>query len=472
MAWVSKSAAVQPLVLPQPRGYISVAPGGRYFQDEQGRGFIVIGQNDAISWPGLNSLLDRTSLETTEDYVKDLRANGINVSRVMIEYAQYEFSLFENPIGVFSPSVVQFWDEFIALAEKHGLYLLLTPYDTFWQVHNWKTYPYNAAVGGPCQSMRDWLTDPATLVAQKARWDFMITRWGGSPNILAWDLMNETDLYWGCTPDEISGYLTEMATYVRDLEQRRWGKTHLLTVSAAAPVPDGALGDVIYNHPQLDFATTHLYVGFGVREPDDTVEGAVNTIEGVRLSLQSIRKPRPYLDSESGPIDRWVEDVAFDTEYHHNITWAHLASGAAGSGMRWPYTQPHYLLPELRRNLRAVARFAASVDWAHFVPRCITSDIGVDRGGFIKTGCADRDMALLWLLADTRLPHPPTLDGLTVRVAFPFHDGPYSIELWDTYAGEPLAEYIVEVRLDRLKFTLPRFDRPLRDLAIVARRVG
>jgi len=37
---------------------------------------------------------------------------------------------------------------FDALAEEHGLYLLLTPYDTFWQSHNWENYPYNAAVGG------------------------------------------------------------------------------------------------------------------------------------------------------------------------------------------------------------------------------------------------------------------------------------------------------------------------------------
>jgi len=47
---------------------------------------MAVGQNDAISWPGLVTLLDGTS--RAADYLKDLPTHGVNVSRVMMEYAE------------------------------------------------------------------------------------------------------------------------------------------------------------------------------------------------------------------------------------------------------------------------------------------------------------------------------------------------------------------------------------------------
>jgi mannan endo-1,4-beta-mannosidase len=461
-----------PSALPQYHGYISVTRNGRYFQDEAGQGFVVIGQNDAISWPGLVTLLDGSSHSLAEDYIRDLRAHGVNVSRIMLEYAHQPASYLENPVGVFSPAVVNFWDEFIALAERYGLYLLLTPYDTFWQVKHWDRYPYSAAMGGPCRTMRDWLTDPCCIQAQKARWEFAIKRWGGSPNIFAWDLMNEIDLYWGCTPAEISAYLADMATFVRALEGETWGRTHLLTASVAAPVPNGWLGEAIYNHPDLDFATTHLYVGFGVRDPMDTVEGAIETNDAVRLSLQTIRAPRPYLDTESGPLDNWIRDVEFDIKYHHNLCWAHLASGGAGSGMRWPYTHPHYLLPELRDNLLGMARFAAAIDWTAFDSRNIVHNIRLSRPGIIKAGCGDRHTAILWLLTDTRVYSAWFWEGLTVKVHHVLAGGAYTLEVWDTYKGEILAQFSAMVAEGKLNFDLPFIDPFLADIAILIRRAN
>jgi Cellulase (glycosyl hydrolase family 5) len=459
-------------VLPQYHGYITVAPNKRYFQDEAGQGFIAIGENDAVSWPGLATLIGRLAPDTTEQYVADLRAHGVTVSRVMIEYAQQPSTYFENPVGTFARPMVEFWDDFIRLAEQHGLYLLLTPYDTFWQAKNWDSYPYNAALGGPCRTRLNWLTSPDCVAAQKGRWDFIIRRWGGSPNIFAWDLMNEIDIGWGASPREIEVYVTGMAAYVRELEQKYWGRTHLLTVSSAAPVPDGDLGKVIYNHPALDFANTHLYTGPGVRSPRNTVEGAQEIIDAVGKSLQAVsHTPRPYMDTETGPIDQWITDSDFDQEYHHNISWAHLASGAAGSGLRWPYTKPHWILPTLRGNLLALARFSAGIDWAHFDSRSIVPNVRVERPGIIKTGCADERTAILWLLRDTRVPDAPQLGGLTVELNDALDDGLYQVEMWETYRGRRFSEVLITVKDRKLTFTLPMFDLPLRDIAILIREV-
>src|SRR5688572_8543044 len=66
----------QPATLPQYHGYITVTANKRYFQDETGQGFIAIGQNDAVPWPGLATLIGRISPDSTEKYVNDLRAHG------------------------------------------------------------------------------------------------------------------------------------------------------------------------------------------------------------------------------------------------------------------------------------------------------------------------------------------------------------------------------------------------------------
>jgi hypothetical protein len=457
--------------LPDYKGYISVAPGKRYFQDEQGQGFIVIGQNDAITWPGLVELLDESSPQTAEEYIRDLRANGVTVSRVMMEYAQFDHGYMENPVGAFSPSVTRFWDEFIALAEKYGLYLLLTPYDTFWQVNRWTEYPYSAALGGPCQSLHDWLTLPASIDAHKARWDFIIRRWGGSPNIFAWDIMNEIDLYWGSTPDEIRDYITEMANFIRQTEQEVWGKTHLVTCSAATPTPETALGQVIYNHPLLDFANTHLYVGPGIRNPLDAIECAEEMISGVRLSLHSIGSARPYLDTESGPMDEWIADPVLDREYHHNMSWAHMMSGGAGSAMRWPYTTPHWILPEMRQNLHAIARFATAVDWTHFSASNIATNIRTGKPGVIKTGCTDKKTcALVWLLVDSRLSNPTNLSQTRLSISNILPDGEYRVEMWETGTGTPFAEQPLSIVDGKLVFFLPEFIDHMRDIAIIIRK--
>ncbi len=463
-------AQEQEITLPHYEGYISVAPDGRYFVDEAGQGFLVIGQNDGVDWPGLATLLDRSSPISTEKYILDLRAHGVTVSRVMIEYAEDAATFLENPVGVFSPRIVQFWDDLIPLAEKHGLYLLLTPYDPFWITRTqWDTrYPYNAKFGGPCESKRDWIIGEACVEAQKNRWRFIIARWGNSPAIFAWDLLNEADIFWDATPDEVAAYVGEMAAFVHNLELETWGRAHLLTVSSAASVPEGVLAEAIYRHPLLDFATTHHYPAPEVNRPEDPIGAAPVVMRVVWESLQAIEDNRPYFDSESGPIERWIGDPKFDAEYHHNMIWAHLASGGAGSGMRWPYTFPHWILPELRDNLLGMARFASTIDWAHFRSRNINLNMVVDRERIIHAGCSDGATAVIWLLADTRAPQVDvTLPGTVVRLNDVLADGAYIAQFWETYRGDILGD--VEARADGgvLEVGIPDFGVDLKDLALV-----
>lgn len=459
---------MHPLVvapLPTYQGYISRSNIGRYFQDDAGKGFVVIGHNDAITWPGLEELLEGDA-NATEAYVADLRAHGITVSRIMMEYAQEKRGLLENPVGVFVPKVVNFWDSFIQIAERHNLYLLLTPYDTFWQVLHWRAYPYHHANGGPCYRKSEWLTSLASIQAHKQRWEFVIRRWGGSSTIFAWDIMNEIDLYWRTNPAQIAQYISKIAAYIRKLEMEYWGRTHMITVSSAAAVPQGELGNVIYNHPDLDFVTTHLYAGEGVKAPTNTIDGALNYSRAVVGSLEALRRVRPYFDSESGPIDAWIHDPQHDAEYHHNMSFAHLASGGAGSGMRWPYSSPHHLLPGLRDNLLALARFAASIDWSRFSSRDISNWISVTDENMLTFGCGDEHRLILWFLCDARRGSKHCMDKTEVTVRDVLLDGRYRVDLWETCDGYRYASLEVVVVDSVLSFTLTAEAQSSRDVAV------
>lgn len=446
--------------------WIRIAPQGYYFQTESGNPFIIIGHND----------------------VAKLKANGINTLRIMLEYSQESYGLLENPLGEYSPRVVAFWDRFIKLAEIYDIHLIITPWDPFWMERNWSRNPYNRQNGGPMESMKGFLTDPEAIAWQRRRLAFAIERWGSSPAILAWELMNEIELWWGANPEEISQWISETAAFVRAREMELYGRTHLLTASLATPFPSKALVDAVLDHPDLDFATTHQYVGAATNRPVNTVDAALDVELATLYARSQLSDERPYLDTESGPIERWISDPDFDAEYYHNMTWAHLASGGAGQGLRWPYRNPHVLSEGMYQVQAALARFVSAFDWAGFVPAPIARYATVEttpNTDIRVFGVADETRALLWLL---NMESRAAVEGAVLTVerqawreavwnekyntspAEPAHAGADSetliVQFWDTYKGEIIGERRVVTDAGLWTIQLPAFER---DLAVAIR---
>ena len=128
------------------------------------------------------------------------------------------------------------------------------------------------------------------------------------------------------------------------------------------------LSEPVFRHPALDFASSHFYEHGTIDDPRDTVAPALSTGRLAREALAQITDGRPFLDSEHGPIHTFKDHhrtlpEAFDDEYFRHMQWAHLASGGAGGGMRWPNRHPHVLTAGMRRAQRALAGFLPLVDW-------------------------------------------------------------------------------------------------------------
>jgi mannan endo-1,4-beta-mannosidase len=430
------------------QGWVQVAHGAPYFMTEDGRPWHPIGQNDAITWPELDGLFRRKDLPGVDRHLGWLASQGVTCLRVMMEYSQVRHRYLEKPVGRFVPAMVQLWDDLFDLCDRHGLRLLLTPFDTFWMWLHWRHHPYSRANGGPCARPADWLTDRGMIEAVKARLSFMVTRWGGRGTVFAWDLWNEMHpAHMGGDPAHFGPVVDELSEHVRRLEERLHGRSHPQTVSLFGPILDShpVVADTIFRHPRLDFASTHLYAEGSIDHPRDTVAPALKVGELVREALGHLPPARPYFDSEHGPIHSFKDKKktlpeAFDDEYFRHIQWAHLASGAAGGGMRWPNRRPHVLTTGMRRAQSGLAGFLPLIDWGRFHRRNLNAEVRTE-GPVHVFACGDDRQALAWLLRNDGV-DPATgclrndIAPAAVQLGVPgLADGPYDIGIWNTREG-------------------------------------
>jgi mannan endo-1,4-beta-mannosidase len=452
--------------------WIQVASGAPYFVDEEGAPFTPIGENDAITWPTLAGLFRRRDLGAVERHLVHLRAHGVTCLRLMLEYAEVRHGYFEQPIGVVRPNMVRLWDDLFALCERTGMRVLLTPFDTFWTWLQWAHHPYNEANGGRTAHPSRMLVCRETRAAIKARLSFAVQRWGGSGALFAWDLWNE--IHPAQAEGSVDGwgeFIHDLSNHVRGLETRLYGRSHPQTVSLFGPEltlqPHLDMAEPIFRHPDLDFASIHIYAHGTIDDPRNTVDAALDMGRHVRESLAQITDGRPFLDSEHGPIHTFKDKQRtlpepFDDEYFRHLAWAHLASGGAGGGMRWPNRHPHMLTDGMRRAQRAMAAFLPLIDWSRFARRNLSAEVTAARPRLAAFACGDARQAVVWLLrrdtiaGDGRLKRnvAPTLSGVRVPGLQP---GRYRVTPFDTDSGVSRPAFEADADAAGLSLVTPPF---------------
>jgi hypothetical protein len=455
---------------------------GSYFITESGEPWTPIGQNDAITWPDLRGLFRRRDLPAVEGHLRWLSAHGVTCLRLMLEYAQVRHRYFERPMGSYVPNMVRLWDDLFALCEKHGLRILLTPFDTFWTWRHWAWHPYNRKNGGPLDKPSRILLCRETRAAIKARLTFAVERWGGSPALFAWDLWNEIHPAQAeDSADAFGEFIHDLSAHVRTLEMRLYGRTHPQTVSLFGPElwwrPNMPLREPIFRHPDLDFASIHIYEEGTIDDPRDTVAPALATGRIVRDALGETPDGRPFFDSEHGPIHAFKDKhitlpELFDDEYFKHMQWAHLASGAAGGGMRWPNRRWHVLTHGMRRAQRSLAGFLPLVDWPHLHRMNLNSEVAVWNPALAAFACGDARQAVVWLLRKDTIGRNGMVDRSAAPVGGTLHipglsPGVYDVTLWDTEAAASPGAFTAHAEAAGLPVQLPPITA---DLALAVRK--
>jgi mannan endo-1,4-beta-mannosidase len=429
--------------------WITTRPGVPYFSTEDGHSWTPVGQNDAVTWPELAGLFRRKDLHGVERHLRNLKAHGVTCLRLMLEYCHGENRYFERPVGRFAPNMVRLWDDLFAMLERVGLYVLLTPYDTFFTWVRWQRHPYNRRNGGPCASRRQLLTCRDTREAIKGRLAFASDRWGASPALFAWDLWNEMHpAHGGDDPAAFEPFIDDVGPWLRSREIERHGRAHLQTVSIFGPelVNHPELAEPIFRHPMLDFANTHLYESRTIDDPKNTVDPALAVGRLMRAAVNDARDGRPVFDSEHGPIHRFKDKhrtlpEPFDDEYFRHIQWAHLASGGAGGGMRWPNRHPHVLTAGMRQAQHALAKFLPLIDWSAFRRRNLNEEIVVSERGLAAFGCGDQHQAVVWIMRTDVLSNDGMIradaPAIEATISVPgLQPGRYQVTRFDTKRGD------------------------------------
>ncbi len=428
--------------------WIKVIKGSPYFVTEQGESWTPVGQNDAITWPDLAGAFRRKDLQAVESYFSMLSSYGVNCIRLMLEYCQGENRYLEKPAGCFQNNMVRLWDDIFALAEKYLIRILLTPYDTFWMWRRWLHHPYNQVNNGPCSKRSQWLLCPGTRNLIKERLYFATKRWGGSGVLFGWDLWNEIrPSHGGNSTKGFFDFIDDIGNFLRKTEMELHGTAHPQTVSVFSPVlqKDPRIAESVFHHKALDFATIHLYEHNSIDNPRNTVDAALATGRITRQVIKELKDNRPFFDSEHGPIKTFNSHgktlrIEFDDEYFRHIQWAHVASGGAGGGMRWPYRYPHILTTGMRSAQLALSRFLPLISWEQFNRVNLNLEITLTDPGLAVFACGDYQQTIIWLLRTNAVGKNKLLRK--DAKAQPFHvtipllkPGIYVVTLWDTVSG-------------------------------------
>ncbi len=452
-----------------------------YFQTETGRAWTPIGHNDAISWPSLAGCFRRRDLPAVDAYLGMLASCGVTVLRLMLEYCHHEHRYFEKPAGTFHPSMVKLWDDLFKLCGKHGIRILLTPFDTFWMWQRWKRHPYNCANGGPCPGIPEALLHRGTREAVKRRLEFVTARWGGSGTLFAWDIWNEIHPAWAKDSSEpMYEFIEDLSTFLRRTEERLHGRSHPQTVSIFGPIicTDQIAAQTVLQHPCLDFANTHFYEEGTIDHPQNTVDAAVSTGAIMRSTLAQVPLKRPFFDSESGPIHTHKDHhrtlpESFDDEYFRHMQWAHFASGGAGGGMRWPNRKPHILTKGMHKAQSSLRAFVDLIDWKSFGRVNWNAEARVSDPSVKLFACGDGQQAIIWLLRGDSIGSDGKLkreaSALSPKVSLPtMAAGHYSVTVWDADQGAETAKFeICHSASGPMNLQSPSL---VRDLAFAIRR--
>ncbi|MBI5482397.1 MAG: hypothetical protein HY906_26315 [Deltaproteobacteria bacterium] len=338
--------------------WVRVAPGGRYFATDDGRPFVPIGHQ-----PG-TGFLDLADTDIDAHFAR-MEAFGENLVRLDLDYfyggADPRYVGLESSVGVFDPARVARIDTVFQLAAAHGIRILVVPWITspsMWDTFDLGLNPYGVPLGGPAADPYEFLKSGPARAAFGRRLEWIAGRWGPSGTLFAWDLMNEADvlLNWSSIddPESLRSWVLEIGNRVAAYEAGAHGRAHPRMVSWSSTVPAPAYSFLL-DSPALDVAATHPYDVYGtnVLAPPpqlSLVEPALRVRQLMRIILgRKITDRRPYLENERNPNTGTM--LRFHREADHNLAWAELASGAAGTGITWLEGRRPGVMVERHENL-------------------------------------------------------------------------------------------------------------------------
>ncbi len=325
---------------PSKHGFLRVGQSDQqYLVFDDGTSYVAVGEN--LCW------YDARGTCAYDDWLMKLASQGATFIRLWmpswafgLEWVERDGqgNIVATSLGNYRRRLDRAWqlDYVVRRCEELGIYVMLCiqNHGPFSRVHNseWADNPYNAAWGGPLATPRDFFTSSEAKELFKRRLRYIVSRWGYSPHILAWELWNEVDLVEYPSEDMVVQWHQEMARELRSLDP--YGRLITTSVSGTPAIIHLLTGSSplarLWELPDIDLVQLHFYSVAGI---------PVNFAELFPAMTSRLRSyGKPVLLAEAGVDFRGPQEtlrVDPESVAIHDMLWLGIFSQTVGTGMTW-----------------------------------------------------------------------------------------------------------------------------------------
>ncbi|HEX9652191.1 MAG TPA: cellulase family glycosylhydrolase [bacterium] len=290
-----------------------------------------------------------------EYYFKKMQAAGMNVTRIWMCPWNLSFEWQETGLGRYNLDSASKLDAILELADKYGIYVILCmDYHGiarkglgYFRENRWLVNPYNKINGGPCVEAADLFTNAEAKTFFKRKYKYIVSRFGHSARLAAWEFYNEADLMAGKAIPTNRWHI-EMAEYIQAID------VHERLVSSSST--RGLVEKLVdaFKSRAMDFVMFHDY---------NSLNLAPHFTDLHETGIEYYQKP--FVLGEFGVEFRGADRTYQVDSLHiglHNGIWSGWFNETPIIPLSWwwdNYIDPHDLWGEFAN----LSRFAASMDF-------------------------------------------------------------------------------------------------------------
>jgi hypothetical protein len=409
-------------------GYIRVDQvNKKTFVFDSGEGYTPIGLN--LAWWS-------TTLSSHDyaNWFKHMNENNANYARIWL--SNWSFSLHKDSYTNFDTrqSTAIRLDHLFETAKEHDVYIMLTliNHGQFSANTNpeWSENVYNEKNGGMLEYPIQFFYNAEAKAAYKNELRYIISRYGYSQNIFAWELFNEVDWVDGYSTIAVTNWHNEMAKFLHDNDPYN----HLVTTSYKY-----TFGTAAYALDSIDFVAVHSYAYNDVKFYEKLV--------GEQTSLWN-NYQKPVLFGEIG-ID-WQSGTS---TYHTDFTGVTIKQGAWGGMMSGAGSANHWWWDSWIAKYDMWYRFKGAGVYAEYLDLTGKTFTALQSSGIQISDTNVKAMG--YLLEDSIYGYiynnnwnywnrlPATIQN--VNIAIGMANGEYQLLIFNTDTGEIVSDTLVTI---------------------------
>lgn len=420
------------------KGYIQVDQVNKrnFIFSESAETFIPMGSN--FAW--------FSTTKGTYDYYnwfKELNENNANFARIWL--SNWSFSLHKFSYTNFDTrqNILARLDMLFEFASEFDAYIMLTLINhgqfSFNTNPEWAENPYNNDNGGMLEYPIQFFYDAEAKMHYKNELMYLISRYGHSENLFAWELFNEVDWVDGYSHIVVTRWHDEMAQFIKENDPYK----HLITTSYKYP-----FGTPAFDLESIDFASFHSYDYYDKFYYDKLSD---------ELSSLFNKYQKPVFYGEIG-IDWQSGNNTYNADYtgitlHQGLWGGMLSSGASANQWWWDSWIDRY---DLWDRFRGASTYALEIDVANKAYSLLQENDSLTITG-------DNIKILGYLLEDTAYGYlynknwnywnrdVSVIENISVEI--PFNNGEYQLIVYDTVTGEIISDTQITVNSSMLEIT-------------------